>query len=121
MGGTTVSQIVGALFSALAYVGVRSLANSEHPLVVVLYFPLVSLPISIPFVLMHPVFPTNVEWLMLLGVGLFSQFAQVFFAGLWGWLLLGEAINQWTFIGAVMLASLSLSFRARSLQHSVLL
>jgi drug/metabolite transporter (DMT)-like permease len=133
--------ISGALFSAIAYVGVRSLANSEHPLVVVLYFPLVSLPISIPFVLMHPVFPTNVEWLMLLGVGLFSQFAQVFltlgfkvlpaaratsisyvqvfFAGLWGWLLLGEAINQWTFIGAVMvmvatLISLSGSKRAHS-------
>jgi drug/metabolite transporter (DMT)-like permease len=133
--------VSGALFSAIAYVGVRSLANSEHPLVVVLYFPLVSLPISIPFVLMHPVLPTNVEWLMLLGVGLFSQFAQVFltlgfkvlpaaratsisyvqvfFAGLWGWMFLEETINQWNFIGVLMvmmatLISLSGSKRALS-------
>jgi len=122
--------ISGALLSAIAYVCVRSLANCEHPLVVVFYFPLVSLPVSIPFVLMHPVAPTNVEWLMLLGVGLFSQFAQVFltlgfkvlpaaratsisyvqvfFAGLWGWMLLGETINQWTFFGALMVMAATL-------------
>lgn len=122
--------ICGALFSAIGYVSVRSLANFEHPLVVVFYFALVSLPISFPFVLLYPVFPTNVELLMLLGVGFFSQLAQVFltlgfkvlpaaratsisyvqvfFAGLWGWMLFGETINQWTLIGALMVMVASL-------------
>ena len=128
----------GALLSAIAYVNVRALAKSEHPLVVVFYFPLVSLPISIPFVLMHPVLPTGMELLMLLGVGLFSQFAQlfltvgfkhlpaaratsisyvqVFFAAVWGWTLLGETIDQWELIGALMVMAatlLSLSSSAR--------
>ena len=128
----------GALLSAIAYVNVRALAKSEHPLVVVFYFPLISLPISIPFVLMHPVLPTGMELLMLLGVGLFSQFGQlfltvgfkhlpaaratsisyvqVFFAAVWGWTLLGETINQWELIGALMVMAatlLSLSSSAR--------
>ena len=122
--------VFGALFTALTYVLVRSLAVVEHPLVVVLYFPLVALPVSLPFVIMDPVMPTAVEVLMLVGVGILTQLAQyfltigfkslpaatttsisyvqVFFAVLCGWTFLGEATTQWTFIGAllVMVASL---------------
>ena len=132
--------IAGALFTALAYVSVRSLGQSEHPLVIVFYFPLVALPLSLPLVALDPVVPTPMEMLWLLGVGLFTQLGQVYltrslmalpaarataisyvqvvFAGGWGWLLFGEAIDAWTIAGAALvlaatLVSLSQRQRAR--------
>ena len=41
--------LAGALFTALAYVSVRELSRSEHPLVIVYYCPLVSIPLTLPF------------------------------------------------------------------------
>lgn len=70
--------LLGAFFSACAYVGVRSLTATEHPLVVVLYFPLVAAPASLPGVLIEPVMPLPLEWLLLAGVGVFAQLGQVF-------------------------------------------
>jgi drug/metabolite transporter (DMT)-like permease len=131
--------VAGALFTALAYVSVRSLGQSEHPLVIVFYFPLVALPLSLPLVALHPVLPTPMELLWLLGVGLFTQLGQVYltrslmalpaarataisyvqvlFAGGWGWLLFGEAIDAWTIAGAALVLAatlVSLSHRQRA-------
>ena len=122
--------VLGALFTSLAYVSVRSLAASEHPLVIVFYFPLVALPLSLPLVLVQPVMPTAGELVWLLGVGLFTQLGQVFltqgltalpaaqataiaygqvvFAGLWGWLIFGESIDGWTIAGAVLVLAAAL-------------
>ncbi|WP_254994160.1 DMT family transporter [Cyanobium sp. Aljojuca 7D2] len=130
--------VAGALFTALAYVSVRSLGQSEHPLVIVFYFPLVALPLSLPLVALHPVLPSPMEVLWLLGVGLFTQLGQVYltrslmalpaarataisyvqvvFAGGWGWLLFGEAIDAWTIAGAALVLAatlVSLSHRQR--------
>lgn len=69
--------LAGALLSALAYVSVRALRRSEHPLVVVFYFPLMALPLSLPLVLLQPVAPTGPEYGWLLGVGVFTQLGQV--------------------------------------------
>lgn len=131
--------VAGALFTALAYVSVRSLGQSEHPLVIVFYFPLVALPLSLPLVALHPVLPSPMEVLWLLGVGLFTQLGQVYltrslmalpaarataisyvqvvFAGGWGWLLFGEAIDAWTIAGAALVLAatlVSLSHRQRA-------
>jgi drug/metabolite transporter (DMT)-like permease len=131
--------VAGALFTALAYVSVRSLGQSEHPLVIVFYFPLVALPLSQPLVALHSVLPTPMEVLWLLGVGLFTQLGQVYltrslmalpaarataisyvqvvFAGGWGWLLFGEAIDAWTIAGAALVLAatlVSLSHRQRA-------
>ncbi|MCP9774644.1 DMT family transporter [Cyanobium sp. WAJ14-Wanaka] len=122
--------ICGALLTAIAYVSVRSLANTEHPLVVVFYFPLVALPMSIPLVWLDPVLPTPVELIWLVGVGLFTQIGQVYltrgimalpaarataisyvqviFAGLWGWIVFGETINRWTITGALLVMAATL-------------
>ncbi|MEA5472717.1 DMT family transporter, partial [Synechococcus sp. CCY9201] len=129
--------LAGALCTALAYVSVRQLGRSEHPLVIVFYFPLVAVPLSLPLVALDPVMPTPVELLWLVGVGLFTQlgqvwltrgltalpaakataisYAQVVFAGLWGWLIFQEGIDGWTLLGAalVLLATL-LSLSGRS-------
>ena len=122
--------LAGALLTALAYVSVRQLGRSEHPLVIVLYFPLMSLPLCLPWVALDPVLPHGAEWLWLLGVGLFTQlgqiglthglvllplatstaigYSQVGFAALWGWLLFREPLTAGTVVGGmlVLLATL---------------
>ena len=126
--------LAGALFTSLAYVSVRSLGNSEHPLVIVFYFPLVALPLTLPLVALDPVLPTASELLWLVGVGVFTQVGQVYltrgltalpaaqataisyvqvaFAGLWGWLVFGESVDGWTVAGAVLvLAAMLVSLR----------
>ena len=129
-GPAVLIAVAGAFCTALAYVSVRSLARSEHPLVIVFYFPLVALPLSLPLVLLNPVLPTPLELLWLLGVGVFTQLGQVFltsslvalpaarataisyvqvaFAGLWGWLLFGEALDGWTVTGAALVLAATL-------------
>jgi drug/metabolite transporter (DMT)-like permease len=132
--------VIGALGTALAYVSVRALSRSEHPLVIVFYFPLVAVPLSLPWVVLNPVLPTLIELVWLLGVGLFTQlgqmmltyslealpaarataisYVQVVFAGLWGWLLFGEGLDGWTIAGAALVLAatlLSLSHRRTGL------
>ncbi len=125
--------VSGALLTALAYVSVRDLGRSEHPLVIVFWFPLMAVPLSLPWVLQHPVWPHGIEWLWLLGVGLFTQlgqigltqgltrlpaarattigYVQVAFAALWGRLLFGEAISSATGIGALLILAAALLSR----------
>ncbi|MFM7647863.1 MAG: DMT family transporter, partial [Cyanobium sp.] len=129
-GPAVLIAVAGALCTALAYVSVRSLARSEHPLVIVFYFPLVAVPLSLPLVLLNPVWPTPLELLWLLGVGMFTQLGQVFltsslvalpaarataisyvqvaFAGIWGWLLFGELVDGWTVAGAALVLAATL-------------
>ena len=126
--------VAGALLTALAYVSVRALGRSEHPLVVVFYFPLMSIPLSLPLVLAQPIVPNGSELIWLVGVGLFSQmgqigvtrglmglpaarataigYGQVPIAALLGVLLLGETIptNLWL-AAALVLAATLLSLR----------
>jgi len=121
--------VAGALLTAVAYVSVRELGRSEHPQVIVLWFPLISIPLSLPLVALEPTLPTLPEVGWLLGVGLFTQlgqiglthglvhlpaarattigYAQVVFASLWGWLVFHEAIGAPTLAGAgLILASI---------------
>jgi drug/metabolite transporter (DMT)-like permease len=129
-GPAVLIAVAGAFCTALAYVSVRTLARSEHPLVIVFYFPLVAIPLSLPLVLLNPVRPTAVELLWLLGVGVFTQlgqvlltsglaalpaarataisYVQVVFAGLWGWLVFGESVDAWTVAGAGLVLAATL-------------
>jgi drug/metabolite transporter (DMT)-like permease len=69
--------LLGALLSSLAYVTVRHLGRTENPLVVVFYFPLVTAPLTAPFAVPIWVWPDATGWLMLFGIGLATQIAQV--------------------------------------------
>lgn len=69
--------IAGACFSAAVYVVVRRLRATEHPLVVVLQFPLLTVPLTLPFAVPQWIWPTPVEWLVLLGIGVLTQLGQV--------------------------------------------
>lgn len=67
-----------AMCSAVAYVTVRQLARTEHPLVIVFYFPLVATPLAIPWAAVEWVTPSAIELLLLLAIGLTTQIGQVF-------------------------------------------
>jgi len=69
--------ILGALMTSLAYICVRKLAAKENPLVIIFYFPLVSIPISLPFIINDFVLPNGNEWLWILGIGFFTQIGQL--------------------------------------------
>jgi drug/metabolite transporter (DMT)-like permease len=126
--------IGGALLSACAYVSVRALGRTEHPLVIVFYFPLVGLVLTGPLVLLQPVWPTAWEALALVGVGVFTQlgqlgvtngllgmpaaratalsYGQVPLAALWGWLFFKEPLDPDTAVAmALVLAATLLSLK----------
>jgi len=70
--------IISALFSGLAYNIIRKLSTSEHPLVIVFYFPLVTLPVVTFISFFKWVQPQGWDWLILLGIGIFTQLAQYY-------------------------------------------
>ncbi len=117
--------VAGALFSATAYVTVRMLRGADDALVIVFYFPVVTVPLVLPFAILEWVAPTIAEWIVLLGIGVTTQIAQVYmtrglqleptgratavsylqivFAAIWGALLLGERPDVWSGLGAVII------------------
>jgi drug/metabolite transporter (DMT)-like permease len=119
--------IAGAFFAADAYVSVRHLARSgEHPLAIVLSFPLVTTLLSAPLMLRDFVWPRGVEWLWLLAAGGCAQigqvcltrgiqllpasratvfsYTQIVFAAVLGALLFGERPDAWTLAGAALVS-----------------
>jgi drug/metabolite transporter (DMT)-like permease len=74
----TIIGIVTAITSALAYICIRKMGNSENPLVIILYFPLIATPIS--GILMIPFWvDLNAQLVfMLILIGLLTQAAQFY-------------------------------------------
>jgi RarD protein len=71
--------IATSFFMGLAYNFIRMLKTTEHPLVIILYFPLVMLPISGIWSAFVWVTPANaMDWVYLLFVGILTQVAQYF-------------------------------------------
>lgn len=128
--------LLGALSSAAAYVMVRRLRGLDHALVVVFYFPLVTVPLTFPFVLAGWTWPSPWEWVVLLGIGASTQAGQVYmtrglqleaagratsvgylqivFAAAWGLVIFGEVPDAWSLAGAgVIVASTLLLARTR--------
>ena len=69
--------ICSAMFSGMAYTCIRQLKDTEHPVVVVLYFPLVAIPIMSVLSYLNWVTPQGVDWFYLFLMGLFTQIAQI--------------------------------------------
>ncbi|MBI1288023.1 MAG: EamA family transporter [Flavobacteriales bacterium] len=67
-----------ALFAGAAYNCIRIVKDTDHPLVVVLYFPLVATPIMLVLSYFNWVTPIGWDWLLLLLLGIFTQIGQVF-------------------------------------------
>ncbi|GIS01643.1 MAG: hypothetical protein CM15mP103_01940 [Gammaproteobacteria bacterium] len=68
-----IAGLGGAFGSGVAYTLVRKLVTTEHPSVIVLYFPLVCAPGTLLLGGADFVWPTAAGWWVLLGVGCFTQ------------------------------------------------
>jgi drug/metabolite transporter (DMT)-like permease len=70
--------MIASVLSAGAYTSIRKLRTTDHHLVIVFYFSLISSAASAPPTAAAFMWPTAVEWALLIGVGLVTQTAQVF-------------------------------------------
>ncbi len=70
--------LAAGLFAGIAYNMIRKLGITENSMVIILYFPLVTIPVTGPYVLTHFVLPIGMDWLVLLFIGLTTQFAQFY-------------------------------------------
>lgn len=70
--------IVSAFCSGAAYNIVRKLRDSEHPLVIILYFQIVGIVVSFPLMLFDWKMPSLADWFFLFLIGVFSQLGQIF-------------------------------------------
>jgi len=127
-----------AFFSGIAYNMIRKLKTSEHPLVIVFYFPLVTLPIAGIYSLMNWVMPSGIDWLILILIGVLTQVAQYFmtksyqteelskvanlnFIGIiyalgFGYVFFEESFNFMTYIGMTLVITgvvLNVAFKAK--------
>ena len=119
--------LVGAFGSAVAYVLVRRLSPLEDASVIIFYFPLVALPLSIGLLGDQYVTPDIESLGLLLLVGIFTQigqlglthamrhetagkaaaysYVQVIFAIALGWTVFGEMPSVWTILGGALIVS----------------
>lgn len=70
--------LLSSFFAGAAYNCIRLVKDTDHPLVVVLYFPLVATPIMLVLSYYEWVTPIGWDWALLLLLGIFTQIGQVF-------------------------------------------
>ena len=69
--------VLSAALSGVSYNAIVKCKNTDEPVTIVMYFPLVAIPIMTVFSLYEFVVPIGIEWVILLIIGVFTQFAQV--------------------------------------------
>jgi len=69
--------IISSAFSGIAYTAIIRLKTTDTPINIVLYFPMISIPIMSFWCLFDFTFPNGIEWIFLLLLGIFTQIAQV--------------------------------------------
>lgn len=132
--------ILASIFAGLAYNMIRKVKDTDHPVVVVLYFPLIAIPVMTVFSLNYWKTPVGIEWVYLLAMGIFTQIAQVYMTKAWQSesankvaslkyvgilfaltfdLVLFNIIPPWTTIGGIMLVLLGvvLNMRFKSVKN----
>ena len=117
--------LVGAFGSAIAYVIVKQLSRKEDSSVIIFYFPLVALPVSLLLLGDHFVMPEKETLVLLILVGVFTQvgqigltramqtevaskataysYVQVVFSIILGWLFFHEVPSVWTLLGGSLI------------------
>lgn len=119
--------LAAALLAGLAYDMVRLLRTSEHPLVIVFYFPLIALPITAVLCFFDWITPQGYEWGLMLLIGIFTQIGQVYmtkaiqieplskvapikyagmvYALLAGWFIFNETFGLWAIFGMLLVVA----------------
>ncbi|SKC31324.1 aromatic amino acid exporter [Photobacterium piscicola] len=117
--------LLGAFGSGVSYIIVKRLSSTEDSSVIILYFPLIALPLSVLLLGDDFVMPTTEAMFLLLFVGIFTQFGQVgltkamkvevaskataysyiqvVFSIILGWLVFSEVPSAWTLAGGSMI------------------
>ncbi|MCB9187408.1 MAG: DMT family transporter [Flavobacteriales bacterium] len=128
--------LLSSFFAGAAYNCIRLVKDTDHPLVVVFYFPLVATPIMLFLSYYDWVTPLGWDWLLLLLLGIFTQIGQVFmtkalqaekanlvaslkylgslYALFYGYFLFGEKYDVVSLLGIVMILAgviLNLKFK----------
>jgi drug/metabolite transporter (DMT)-like permease len=69
--------ILSAAFSGIAYTAIIKLKETDAPINIVIYFPMLSIPIMSIWCIFDFTMPVGIEWVFLLIIGIFTQIAQV--------------------------------------------
>ncbi len=118
---SVIAALVGAFFSAIAYILVRKLSQTEDTSVIIFYFPLIALPSSLILLGSDFVIPDSQSLILLIAIGIFTQigqigltkamavetagkaaaysYVQVIFAIVLGIVLFDNTPNLWTWVG----------------------
>jgi len=119
--------LMASIFSGLVYIIIRKIGQQEHPVVIVNYFMCIATVVGGVFSIFHWKTPNMVELLLLLSLGIFGFFGQLFmtkafqigetsviapikyvevvFAIIVGVGFLGETYSVWSFVGMAMIIS----------------
>ena len=119
-----VMGVLSAILSGVAYNAISKLKTTEAPINIVIYFPMLALPLTGIWCLFDFTFPRGIEWLLLLTIGVFTQIAQVLmtkafmhtntalvapfqyvgaiYALLSGWFVFNEQLEIWSLLGIVL-------------------
>ncbi|WP_281647487.1 DMT family transporter [Parendozoicomonas sp. Alg238-R29] len=140
------AALAGAFGSAIAYVIVKRLSRSEDSSVIIMYFPLIALPVSLFLLGDGFVMPDLKTTVLLIMIGIFTQigqvgltksmetesaskataysYVQVIISILLGWTFFSEIPSVWTLAGGTLIMGGALinvygSIKARSKQSSL--
>lgn len=113
--------IISAFLSGVAYNAISKLKTTEEPINIVIYFPMLALPITGIWCLFDFTMPRGIEWVFLLTIGIFTQMAQVLmtkafmfgqtavvapfqyvgaiYALISGWFIFDERLGFWNLVG----------------------
>lgn len=113
--------LMGSMFAGLAYNMIGKIGTREHPMTIIFYFPLVTLPLMTPLTILNWVTPTPFQWILLIGLGVIVQAAQfymtkafmspytakvgvIYYLGtvlsvIYGYLIFNETLTPTTFLG----------------------
>lgn len=69
--------IISAACSGLAYTAIVKLKPTDTPINIVLYFPMLAIPVMTVWCFFEFTMPRGIEWLILLVIGIFTQIAQI--------------------------------------------
>lgn len=92
--------IIAAVLAGLAYTAIMKLRNTDEPITIVLYFPMVAIPLMTILCFFDFTTPRGIEWGFLILIGIFTQFAQILLTKA---LHLGSAstITPFQYLGAI--------------------
>jgi drug/metabolite transporter (DMT)-like permease len=70
--------LTSAVLSGIAYNAIMKCRNTDQPITIVMYFPLIATPITLIISIFNGfLIPQGIEWVLVLVIGVFTQLAQI--------------------------------------------